>query len=492
MAFFITISRIWAVCSCWVLLAGVAGLLSACEGEAPKAGRPDSNPDNVVLIVVSNLSPADIDTPTAEEAPTPNIDILGAQGVRFLNAYTSSSVSVPARMSLYTGRTPAQLGFEYDVPTTDTIGVDLTRGQTLLPSMLKQAGYKTGFVGVWGLGGVGGQGADYPGRQGFDEVYAVIPPVAAYGDSAPAEWQFIASSEFKELPTRKEESRILSGFPAKPVKSGVYATADFAQQAVDFIDRNKMQTFFLTVALPGVDAPLQVPKEYWVRFSSIADPTMRMRAAMIATVDDAVGNIVRSLDNRGLSENTLVILTSFAGCNAEAGLCQCGTLRSGAVSLYEGGLRVPLMIRYPKRYKPRTQFASPVVSSDLVPTILNDVGVKRPLGTVIDGIALSNYVTGAQPGEPHEAIVWSRKPAYAMRFGDYKVVNDPDKFPSLEIYDLAKDPAEQFNLTEERPELVPELSARLKIETANGTEPRWLSKGQVTLTGCGENITIYK
>nr|WP_281277499.1 sulfatase-like hydrolase/transferase [Hankyongella ginsenosidimutans] len=150
-------------------------MLAACGEEATGPGSSENNPDNVVLIVVSNLSPADIDTPSTDEAPTPNIDVLAAQGVRFLNAYTSASVSVPARMSLYTGRTPAQLGFEYDMPTTDTIGVDLTRGQTLLPGMLKQSGYVTGFVGAWGLGGVGGQGGDYPGRQGFDEVYAVIP-----------------------------------------------------------------------------------------------------------------------------------------------------------------------------------------------------------------------------------------------------------------------------------------------------------------------------
>ncbi len=492
MPFFETISKLWPIIPRMACLVSACAMLAACGEEATGPGSSENNPDNVVLIVVSNLSPADIDTPSTDEAPTPNIDVLAAQGVRFLNAYTSSSVSVPARMSLYTGRTPAQLGFEYDMPTTDTIGVDLTRGQTLLPGMLKQSGYVTGFVGAWGLGGVGGQGGDYPGRQGFDEVYAVIPPVAPYGDDAPAEWQFIPTTNFQQPPVRKEESRILTGSAAKPAKNAEYAILGFAQQAVDFIDRHQKETFFLTVSLPGIDEPLQAPKDYWDRFAGIADPNMRMRAAMIAALDDAVGNIVRSLDNRGLAEKTLIVLTSFAGCNAEVGLCQCGTLRSGAVSLYEGGLRVPLIMRYPRRYKPRTQFTPPVVASDLVPTILNDVGAKRPLGTVIDGVALSDYITGAKPGAPHEALAWSRKPASAMRLGDYKVVNDPDKYPSLEIYDLVDDPAEQNNLAEARPELAPELSARLKIETASGTEPRWLSKGQVNLTGCGENLNIYK
>ncbi|QCI79390.1 hypothetical protein E6W36_07045 [Hankyongella ginsenosidimutans] len=203
--------------------------------------------------------------------------------------------------------------------------------------------------------------------------------MAPYGDDAPAEWQFIPTTNFQQPPVRKEESRILTGSAAKPAKNAEYAILGFAQQAVDFIDRHQKETFSSLFPFPE-SMSAAAPKDYWDRFAGIADPNMRMRAAMIAALDDAVGNIVRSLDNRGLAEKTLIVLTSFAGCNAEVGLCQCGTLRSGAVSLYEGGLRVPLIMRYPRRYKPRTQFTPPVVASDLVPTILNDVGPSARLG----------------------------------------------------------------------------------------------------------------
>lgn len=481
-----------------LLLIVLALALSACGGDdaQKKAKRQDAGPKpNIVLIVADDLGISDTSIYPGGRFPTPNIEKLAAGGVRFAQAYSSSSVSGPARAGLLTGRHPSRFGYEYDNgPGTrdqeEKIGLPQT--EETLAGVLKAAGYRTAAVGIWGLGGVTSDSPLYPTKRGFDSFFGSLAGETAYQDQ-PGPGVVTVTSEGEAAPTRSMYSMLVQGPDASPVPSQDYATDVFAREAVNVIGEaagDKTKPFFLYLAFNAPSLPLQAPQRHMAAFANITDPRQRAYAAMVASLDEAVGTVLAELDRQGLAQNTIVVFTADNGCNALAQVCDCNT-GVGAPTLHEGGLRVPLVIRWPAKLPQGVVYAHPVSTVDVFTTAMVAARAQRPAGVRLDGVNLAPYVLGTKKGMPREALVWLRRPMTAMRLGNWKIIDDPIMDKRL-VYDLAADPAEKNNLAEKDPEKARELRAQLIVNRSFAADPKWLSRGEVEVKACGTTTEVLE
>ncbi len=475
---------------------GLAALLGACGQSGKSDSEPADvintvaeNPPNILLIIADDLGYRDISANPGGRYATPNIDRLAKQGVLFTSGYAASSSSGPSRAALFTGRHPSRFGYEYDnsPPTRDEsekLGLPLE--EETLATVVKERKYQTGLIGKWGLGFASDY---YPTNRGFDEFFGFLTGDAPQLNASNPELVFVPTSTYPVPPLRNQYTQIVRGPEQKQVNNGdSYLTTDFADQAVDFIGRNSQGRFFLTVAFSAPGGPLQALKS---DMGTAPLTPANVHAAMVKRMDVEIGKILKVLDNRGLSENTLVIFTADAGCDMESGGCSCDGLRGGAVTLYEGGVRVPLIMRWPQSLKAGTRYERPVSLMDIFPTVLAITGAERPAGKRIDGVNLLPYLQGQKDGWPHETLLWMRRPLMAARYKDFKLLRDSDS-SVLELYDLAADPVERKNLASARPDLVSTVQANMDIARTFANDPLWLPEQRTTLRYCGQETRVYR
>lgn len=471
-----------------LVLAGCGAKGSSSEKEATLTSRP-----NVIFIVANDLGAMDISALPGGRFKTPNIDRLAKSGVVFAQAYSSSSASGPARAGLLTGRHPNKIGYEYDNgPGTrdDSENLGLPVTEVTLAQVLQDTGYKTSAIGVWGLGGMHPNNTKYPTQRGFADFYGSLTGNTAYV-SAPNDKIITAAVLDPDVSTsRSIYESFVQGKEASPVSGTGYSTDDFTRQAVSFINQNKKNKFFLYLAFNAPGAPLQAPKAKVDQFASIQDPTTRVYAAAISALDDAVGQILATLDRQGLSKNTLIIFTSDKGCNALSGVCDCTINGVGGPTFYEGGLRVPLIVRWPASLPPGI-FKPAVSTLDLFTTAMTATGTPRPPGLRTDSLNLLPYLRGEKTGNPREMLFWLRRPLAAIRVGDWKFIDDPDEDRAL-LFNLATDPTEQANLADSNPDKLTELRTQLTIARANASDPLWLSRGKVAVNACGISNSVFR
>ena len=451
----------------WLILAlCVVGL---CPANAAQLGP------NIVLVLVDDLGWMDLGCQGSTFYETPNIDRLAAQGMRFTNAYAACAVCSPTRAAVMTGRYPARVG------VTDWIRARFQRGgigtpaanpteyvrrpngklwcppnpywmehsELTLAEMLKPAGYRSCHIGKWHLG----DDDWYPTAQGFDENYGGCD----YGQPP---------SYFDPYQNR----RLTEGIPFLPSrKPGEYLSDREADEAVEFIRRNRNNPFFLYMANYAVHTPIQAKAEVTAKYQAKTktNQTDAKYAAMVESVDDAVGRIMAALAEYQLTRNTLVIFTSDnGGLDRKGRPTDNAPLRSGKGYPYEGGIRVPFIVHWPGVVQPQTLSHEPVISVDILPTILQATQVATG-SQAIDGVSLMEHVrSGGTTALNRDALYWhfphyrhSPGPYSIIRSGDWKLIHYYEGI--YELYNLREDLAEAKNLAQALPEKVQELDAKL-------------------------------
>ncbi|MDG2207298.1 MAG: sulfatase, partial [Pirellulales bacterium] len=453
-----------------LLIACLAIAASSVHSSAADS-PPIERPPNLIVILVDDLGWRDLGCYDATYYETPHIDRLAAEGIRFTDAYAAAAVCSPTRATLLTGRYSARLGLtdwmraapkkvlENGVkdPSAgyENVGEGLLTpknpfwmelGERTVAEVLSESGYVTGQIGKWHLG----SDSWYPDKQGFS---------FHRGGSdlgQPPNYFF---------PFSPKDKHRLSGF--EEGDAGEYLTDRESEEAIAFIRRNKDQPFFLYLSHYAVHTPIQAKKDLEVYFKNkpLGNQKNPAYAAMIASVDASVGRVMAELEAQNLDEQTLVILTSDNG--GLASVTNNAPLRGGKGMPYEGGIRVPLIARWPGKIAAESQTKTPVSSVDIFPTLLEAADLPLPEDPPIDGESLLGLMEGGE--DPvREGLFWhfphyrgtDATPYSIVRSNDYKLIRYYDG-GKLELYDLANDIGEQHNLINEMPERAKQLDVLL-------------------------------
>jgi len=433
---------------------------------------------NVVLISVDDLGYGDTSCYGRSGATTPNLQALANQGVRFTAGYVAAPLCSPSRAGLLTGRYPQRFGFEFNAgpaPRCEREALGLPTSEHTLADLLKSAGYHTGAVGKWHLGS---RPAYLPTQRCFDEFFGFLHDQSIYLDPSDAAGLHTATTEAQRwFPrSRGRYQAIYRG--DSPVREGQYLTEAFTREAVDFIHRRASdEPFFLYLSYNAPHAPLQVTDKYYQRFPQVADRRRRIYQAMVNAVDEGIGQVLRTLDRRGVADDTLVIFLSDNGCATTTRACRNDPFNGGKLFPFEGGVRVPMLMRLPGRLGAGSSFHRPVSSLDILPTVASLAGVKPPPGRPLDGVDLMPHITGKASGKPHDALFFRVGDNAAVRRGRHKLINLNNRRGL--VFDLMDDPGERRDLAASRPDIVKRLMDDIAAWETEMAPPRWT--GQRTL-----------
>ncbi|MCZ4298204.1 sulfatase [Henriciella marina] len=472
------------------------------QGPVEGTTSPLTRAPNVIFILADDLGYNDISTFGGGVAggaiQTPNIDRLAREGVIFTNAYSGTASCAPSRAMLMTGRYPTRTGFEF-TPTPNGMGrvisfvsrshesgippiewseaaaatsppfeeQGLPGSEVTLAEVLGDAGYHTVHIGKWHLG----RGPEFgPNAQGFDESLLM-----ASGLYLPENDPGVVNARLNFDPVDKflwaKMQYAASYNESDWFEPGGYLTDYWTQEAQSVIRANRNRPFFLYLAHWGVHTPLQATREDYEAVGDIQPHRLRVYAAMIRALDRSVGNILHTLDEEGLAENTIVIFSSDNGGPGYIGLPDINApYRGWKLTLFEGGIRVPLFMRWPARIDAAREVSAPAAHIDLLPTIASACGAPLPEGVEIDGRDLLSVATGEAEPAAGDPIFWQSAYYRGVRRGDWKlqVSQRPHK---VWLYDLSSDPTEQINIASERPEIVADLAALLDAHQQAAREP---------------------
>ena len=445
-------------------LVGVTCLLCAlCFDVAAQLRRP-----NIVVIVADDMGYADIGIQGSKDIPTPNIDALAADGIRFTNAYVSGPYCSPTRAGLMTGRYQQRFGHEFNLGADADFGLPLT--QTTMADYLKAAGYRTALFGKWHLGA---GPRFHPMARGFDEFFGFLGGEHSYLNATPA-----------------GKDPVLDGW--KSVTEMGYLTDVLADKAVDFIQRQKSRPFFLYLAFNAVHTPMDTTDKYYSRFPQIADRQRRTYAAMLSAMDDGIGKTLAALRAANLDDNTLVFFFSDNGGPTMPTTTINGSsnspLRGSKRQTWEGGIRVPFIMRWKGHLARGRSYKRPMIQLDVLPTALAAAKINVPQKAKLDGVNLLPFLTRKKPGNPHDALYWRLGGMMAIRKGYWKLVKtregrfvdfDPTVLTDLsaaELYNLANDISETKNVAAMHPEKVKELAEIWQRWNKELAKPAWLPR----------------
>jgi arylsulfatase A len=439
-----------------------------------------AKPLNFIVFLVDDMGWMDLSCQGSDYYQTPNVDRLAKEGMRFTDAYAACAVCSPTRAAVQTGRWPGRLG------VTDWIRSRFQRGgrgtpeknptqwvgganrkllcppnpywleseELTIAEMLKPKGYVSAHIGKWHLG----DEAWYPTGQGYD----VNKGGCDYGQPP---------SYFDPFnnPRHKHEM-IRAGIPHLPGrKEGQFLTHREAEEAVDMIRRWKDIPFFLHIANYAVHTPIQALEKVAAKYRKDGKHDVNAKyAAMVESVDDCVGSVLETLEELKLTDNTVIIFTSDnGGLDRDGKPTENAPLRSGKGYSYEGGIRVPFIVRWPGVVPAGAVSAAPISSVDIFPTVAAAARVKLPKGHVIDGKSLLGHLkSGGKTGLKRDELFW-HFPHYRHAPGPYSIIRKGDfkliKFYEgiNELYNLKNDPGEKTNLATDQPEKVEALNRRL-------------------------------
>jgi len=439
-------------------LAAVCVLARRAPAADPKSpGAEAGRKPNILLIVSDDQGYAELGVQGCRDVPTPSLDSLAANGVRFTSGYVSCPVCSPTRAGLMTGRYQQRFGHEFNPgpPAAATPDFGLPLSEMTIADRLRSLGYVTGMVGKWHLGY---KSEFHPMKRGFTEFFGFLGGAHAYLDAR------IAADE---------RNPILRG--TQPVDEKEYLTDAFAREAVAFIDRHAREPFFLYLAFNAVHAPLQATDKYTSRFGSIKDQERRTFAAMLSAMDDAVGRVLAALRDKGLEDNTLIFFISDNGGPTVQTTSRNDPLRGTKGQVYEGGIRVPFLVQWKGRLPAGKVLDAPVIALDILPTAVAAAGGTIPADARLDGVNLLPYLTGRSNKPPHDRLFWRFGRQWAVRIGNWKLLATNAGSPQL--YDLANDIGEQKDLAAEHTDKVKELQAAYDEWNATLAKPRWGQTG---------------
>ena len=416
---------------------------------------------NVVLFLADDLGCHDLGAWGATDLKTPNIDSLAAGGVRFTNWYAAAPVCAPSRAALLTGRHPIRAG----VPGN---GPPLRATERTIAEVLKPAGYATGLFGKWHLGDTP---ENDPNSHGFDRFFGFHAGCIDYY-SHRYYWGEPRVPNYHDL--WRDRTEIFA--------DGQYTTEMFAAEAARFVRDHRAEPFFAYVPFNAPHYPMHAPNKYMQRFNTL-EPERRTYAAMISAMDDGVGEVLRTLRELRLEQNTLVLFSADNGATREARAGLNGQpatagnnapFRGNKFSAFDGGMHVPMIMHWPGVI-PRGKVVREVGSHlDLLPTIAKIAGAALPDDRTLDGSDALPLITQDAPSR-HDAIYWSSGGQLAVRRGKWKLVKDGKTFDgtpngdkpltgddALFLSNLEEDPGEAVNLRHRFPEITDELATMMQ------------------------------
>jgi arylsulfatase A-like enzyme len=448
-------------------------LLSAC-----REGQEDvEQPPNVLLLFIDDLGWRDLGCYGSTFYETPNIDRLAAEGATFTSAYSACPVCSPSRGAFLTGRSPARTGLTGHINPTGAhrypaagpiVPPDdftyLPASEVTIAEALEPFGYESLSIGKWH---VGGAEEHSPEAQGFDTA---IAHMAGGARDAPLHHYTYFFPFFDK--SRSPDFQIPGMEGGEP---GDYLTDRITDEALSWLEnRDASAPFLLYLSHYAVHTPLEGPeplvRKYEEKLQTDDSQKSAVYGAMVENLDTNIGRVLDAVDQAGLADQTIVIFASDNGGTTRA--TDNSPLREGKGYLYEGGIRVPMIVKWPGVTRPGTEVDVPVISHDVFPTVLEMVAGSpgAPEGPVLDGRSLVPLLTG-EGGLDREVLYWyyphyspqAKRPGAAIRAGQWKLIENYDP-PGLELFDLGDDLGEQRNLAEARPEKAAALRKRLYDE----------------------------
>ena len=461
-------------------------LFNACKNTS-ESGQKEASTEadrlpNIIYILVDDLGYGDLSCYGQAILKTPNIDQLAAEGLKFTQHYAGATVCAPSRASLLSGKQPGNSSVRGNQPPGQLIRDD----EVTIPEALKAAGYRSAIIGKWGVGHP--PTPNDPLRNGFDEYYGYINMWHAHnffpeflyknGEKVPLEgnvtdWSYDYPDDMPEGTGVAKEKQ-------------TYVLGEFEKEAMGFMERNKDNPFFLYLALnmphanneagyylqDGMEVPMIQKDGEWVpnygEFATKDWPTPEKGFAMMMTlIDETVGKVEAKLKELGLSENTIIMFASDNGPHQEGNhkvdfFDSNGPLRGAKRDLYEGGIRVPMIVKWPNNIKAGTTTDHPSAFWDVMPTLCEMAGVPTP--TEVDGISFLPTLLGQPDQEQHPYLYWEfyeQGGRQAIREGKWKYiklnVRDNTKPVLKELYDLETDPSERNNIIEQNAEVAARL-----------------------------------
>ncbi|RZO23046.1 MAG: sulfatase [SAR92 clade bacterium] len=456
-------------------------------------------PPNIILIVADDLGYNDISTFGGGIVQTPSIDRLAKEGAVFNQSYSGASTCAPSRAMMMTGRYPTRTGFEF-TPTPAGMGkaVSFISGgmdnnlppgfydeemeanqppyqlkglppeEITIAETLKDSGYYTAHIGKWHLGNDNGMA---PHEQGFDDSLLMTSGLYLPEDDlnvVNAKIPFDPIDKF--LWKAMTYSNSFNSGDGNRFKPKGYLTDYWTDESINVIKANKNRPFFLYLAHWGPHTPLQATREDYEAVGDIRPHRKRVYAAMVRAIDRSVGRVLDTLDQEGLADNTLVMFTSDNGGAGYIGIPEVNQpFRGWKITMFEGGLRVPMMIKWPSKITAGTVVDIPVAHIDVMPT-LAAAAASQSKATEIDGVNILPLATSqGDQNWDRETLFWQNGHYQVVRHGDWKLqVNDrPTDGLQHWLFDLAKDPTEQNNLAAVRQDKVKELNGLLVDHQAN-------------------------
>ncbi|MBP6386733.1 MAG: arylsulfatase [Pseudarcicella sp.] len=430
-------------------------------------GQVTTPKPNVIVVLADDLGYGNLSIYGSKIIKTPNIDNLGKEGIVFTSHYSGAPVCSPSRASLMTGKHVGHCSVRGNQPK----GQLLQPEETTLPEVFKSAGYKTAIIGKWGMGNA--PEPNDPMINGFDHQYGYVNMWHAHN--------FYPEFLYKNAQKVTLEGNKTGNVPAGDYPEGIgyassrvkYAPNEFEREALEFIDNNKEKPFFMYFAIntPHANSEykktgMEVPNFGRFENETWTDPE-KAYATMVENLDNTVGKLVEKLKALNLDENTMIVFSSDNGAHSEGGhnpdfFDDNGPFRGYKRDMYEGGIRTPLLIRWPAKIK-KGQVTNHVSAFwDILPTMCDVAGAKKPVG--IDGISMMPTLVKSKLLQPnHEYLYWEfyeEGGKQAVLYKNWKGIrlntNFSDKM-KFELYNLSADPAELHNVADQNPEMVKKM-----------------------------------
>ncbi len=428
-----------------ILAAALLALSSTVHAADPAPSKP-----NILYLLADNLGFADTGFQGCKDVPTPHLDSIAKNGVRFTSGYVSAPVCSPSRAGLLTGRYQTRFGHEFNTDGPGNEATGLPTGQKTAGDWFREAGYATGQIGKWHIGDSRLTQYD-PNQRGFTD--SVV---------------FAGQNKLPPLLSWRNGKREMADDP--------YVDLAMGREAASYIEAHKSTPWYLYVAFLSPHAPLDIPPGADKPFEGITEGKRRKIAAMISLLDESVGCILKALRDSGQEARTLIVFHSDNGAPFGSGSNNT-PLRGYKSTLREGGIRMPFAMQWKGTLPAGRVLDTPIISLDILPTALAAAGVTVPADAQLDGVNLLPYLTG-KASAPQRNLFWRYGDQYAVRQGDWKLVKTMEQVAkppvyTMGLYNVTTDIAEKHDLSADHPDIVKALQKLWDEWNANNVTALW-------------------